>query len=150
MPEILPQKITPYLWFDSQAQEAAEFYCSLFENSKITSQSQMIVEFELAGMNFIALNGGPKYHFSEAVSLFIRCEDQAEVDRLWDALTSNGGEEGMCSWCKDKYGLSWQIVPQRFMEMMDTGSPEQVQRVMEVMMKMKKMVVADFEEAFAL
>ena len=142
------QKITPYFWFDDQAKEAAAFYCNLFKDSKITSSSDMIVEFQLDGLSFIALNGGPKYKFTEAVSLFVLCEDQEEVDKLWDAFISEGGEEGRCGWCKDKYGLSWQIVPKRFMEMMKTGTPEQVKRVMEVMMPMNKMIVSEFEKAF--
>lgn len=142
------QKITPYLWYDHQAREAAEFYCTLFPGSRVLSASDMLVEFELAGMQFIGLNGGPQFTFNEAVSFFVLCEDQEEVDGLWEKLTSDGGEESMCGWCKDRYGLSWQIVPRRFMEMMKIGQPEQVQRVMAVMMKMRKMIVADFEEAF--
>jgi predicted 3-demethylubiquinone-9 3-methyltransferase (glyoxalase superfamily) len=142
------QKITPYLWFNNQAKEAAEFYCSIFENSKITSDSGMLIEFELDGTNFIALNGGPQYEFNEAVSFYILCNDQKEVDRLWKSLTTNGGSEGNCSWCKDKYGVSWQIVPKRFIEMMKTGTPEQTQRVIGAMMKMKKMIIEDFERAF--
>ena len=142
------QKITPYLWFDNQAREAAEFYCSLFENSKIHSDSGMVVEFELAGTNFIALNGGPKYTFTEAVSFYVLCDDQDEVDRLWDQLTADGGSESRCSWCKDKYGLSWQIVPTRFIELMKTGTPEQTQRVIAVMLQMNKLIIADFERAF--
>jgi len=142
------QKITPYLWFNNQAKEAAEFYCSIFENSKITSDSGMLIEFELDGTNFIALNGGPQYEFNEAVSFYILCDDQKEVDRLWKSLTANGGSEGNCSWCKDKYGVSWQIVPKRFIEMMKTGTPEQKQRVIGAMMKMKKMIIEDFERAF--
>jgi len=142
------QKITPYLWFNNQAKEAAEFYCSIFENSKITSESGMLIEFELDGTNFIALNGGPQYEFNEAVSFYILCDDQKEVDRLWMSLTTNGGSEGNCSWCKDKYGVSWQIVPKRFIEMMRTGTPKQTQRVIGAMMKMKKMIIEDFERAF--
>jgi len=142
------QKITPYLWFNNQAKEAAEFYCSIFDNSKIISDSGMLIEFELDGLNFIALNGGPQYQFNEAVSFYVLCNDQKEVDRLWNSLTTNGGSEGNCSWCKDKYGVSWQIVPKRFIEMMKTGTPEQTQRVIGAMMKMRKMIIADFEKAF--
>ena len=148
MSKILTQKIKPYLWFDHQAEEAAKFYCSLFTNAKIISSSAMIVEFEIEGIRLIALNGGPKYQFTEAISLFVLCEDQAEVDHLWDSLTKDGGQESRCGWCKDKFGLSWQIVPKRFMEMMETGTPEQAQKVMEVMMPMNKMIVAEFEQAF--
>ena len=143
------QKITPYLWYDDQAKAAAEFYCSLFEHSQILSAGEMIVEFELEGLKFVALNGGPKFKFTEATSFMVRCADQQEVDRLWAALTTDGGQESQCGWCKDKFGLSWQIVPQRFLEMMETGTPEQTQRVMQVMMPMKKMIVAEFEEAFS-
>jgi predicted 3-demethylubiquinone-9 3-methyltransferase (glyoxalase superfamily) len=142
------QKITPYLWFNNQAKEAAEFYCSIFDNSKIISDSGIIVEFELDGTNFIALNGGPQFKFNEAVSFYVLCDDQEELDRFWHALTSNGGSEGNCSWCKDKYGVSWQIVPKAFIEMMKTGTPEQTQRVIGAMMKMRRMIIKDFEEAF--
>ena len=150
MAAISSQKIKPYLWYDNQAKAAAEFYCSLFQDSKITSSSDMLVEFELHGMAFIALNGGPKFKFTEAVSFMILCEDQQEVDHFWNAFTSDGGEESMCSWCKDKFGLSWQIVPKRFLEMMETGTPEQTKRVIEVMMPMRRMIIEDFEKAFSL
>ncbi len=142
------QKITPYLWFDNKAKEAASFYCSVFDNSKIISDGGMIVEFELNGTNFIALNGGPKYKFNEAISFFVLCDDQVEIDRLWDQLIADGGSEEKCSWCKDKFGVSWQIVPKRFVEMMKTGTAEQSQRVIGAMMKMTKMIIADFEKAF--
>lgn len=142
------QKITPYLWFNNQAKEAVEFYCSIFDNSKVTSDSGTIVEFELDGTNFIALNGGPQFKFNEAVSFYVLCDDQEEIDRLWHTLTSNGGSEGNCSWCKDKYGVSWQIVPKAFIDMMKTGTQEQTQRVISAMMKMRKMIIKDFEEAF--
>ena len=142
------QKITPYLWFDNQAGEAAEFYCSLFQNAQVISSSGIIVEFELEGMQFIGLNGGPKYTFTEAISFMVLCDDQAEVDHFWENLTADGGKESPCGWCKDKFGLSWQIVPKRFLEMMQTGTPDQVQRVMDAMMPMHKMIVSDFENAF--
>ena len=142
------QKITPYLWFDNQAQEAANFYCSVFDHSKITSDGGSVVEFELDGTNFIALNGGPQFQFNEAVSFFVLCDTQEEIDRLWDQLTADGGSEGRCSWCEDKFGVSWQIVPKRFMEMMKIGTPEQTQRVIAAMMNMNKMIITDLEEAF--
>ena len=142
------QKISPFLWFESQAKEAAEFYCSIFDNSKITSEGGATVEFDLDGTHFIALNGGPQFKFNEAVSFFVLCDDQAEVDRFWNILTSDGGSEGRCSWCKDKFGLSWQIVPKRFIEMMKTGTPAQQQNVMGAMMTMNKMITDDFEKAF--
>ncbi|MBK5279053.1 MAG: VOC family protein, partial [Bacteroidia bacterium] len=106
----IKQKITPFLWFDNQALEAANFYCSLFINSKVVHATPMIVTFELEGQRFMALNGGPKFKFTEAVSLFVDCETQAEVDEFWTKLT-DGGAESMCGWLKDKYGLSWQIIP---------------------------------------
>jgi predicted 3-demethylubiquinone-9 3-methyltransferase (glyoxalase superfamily) len=142
------QKIIPYLWFGDQAQEAAKFYCSIFNNSKIVTDGGTIVEFVLDGTNFIALNGGPQYKFNEAISFYVLCENQEEVDQLWNQLTLNGGSEGRCSWCKDRFGVSWQIVPKRFIEMMKTGTPEQSRRVMGAMMKMNKMVIEDFEIAF--
>ncbi len=142
------QKITPYLWFDSQAKEAATYYCSLFKDSKITSSSDLIVEFELEGMHFIGLNGGPRHKFTEAISFFILCDDQDEVDFFWNHFVNDGGREDSCGWCKDKFGLSWQIVPKRFLEMMKTGNPNQVKKVFDVMMPMRKMIVADFEKAF--
>lgn len=142
------QKITPYLWFDNQAKEAANFYCSIFQNSKINSSSELIVEFELDGMQFIALNGGPRFKFTEATSFVVYCENQEEVDYFWESFVSNGGQESMCSWCKDKFGLSWQIIPTRFMKMMKTGTPKQVKQVSEVMLKMRKMIIADLEKAF--
>lgn len=142
------QKITPYLWFDTQAKEAAEFYCSIFDNSEITSDGGTVIEFTLDGTNFIALNGGPQYKFNEAVSFYVLCENQEEIDRLWNELITDGGNEGRCSWCTDKYGVSWQIVPKRFIEMMKTGTPEQTQRVIEAMMKMNKMIIEEFERAF--
>jgi len=144
-----PQKITPYLWYDHQALEAAEFYCSLFENGKVTSKSRMIVTFELAGLSFMALNGGPQFTFNEAISLMIHCDDQAEVDHFWNGLTTDGGEESRCGWLKDRYGLSWQVVPTRFMEMMSTGDPEQGKRVMDALLQMSKIELPILEEAFA-
>jgi predicted 3-demethylubiquinone-9 3-methyltransferase (glyoxalase superfamily) len=149
MTTIKRQKIIPYLWYENQAREAAEFYCSLFKNSRVFSVSDMIVEFELEGVKFIALNGGPKFKFNESVSFFVLCKDQEEVDYFWNNLIKDGGAESRCGWCKDKFGLSWQIVPERFMEMMETGTPEQTKRVIDVMMPMKKMIIEDFEKAFA-
>lgn len=143
------QKITPYLWYDHQARAAADYYCSLFDNAKVHSDNGMVVSFELEGMHFLALNGGPLYTFNEAVSFLVSCENQEEVDRLWNGLVADGGSEGRCGWCKDKYGLSWQIVPARFTQMMETGTPEQTRRVLEAMMSMSKMEIHIFEEAFA-
>lgn len=144
------QKITPYLWFDNQAREAAEFYCTLFDDSKIISDSGMIVEFQLSGMHFIGLNGGPRFKFTEAVSFLVSCKDQDEVDFLWNTITTEGGEESMCSWCKDRFGLSWQIVPDRFFEMMKTGTVDQRKAVMDAVFKMRKIIIEDLENAFQL
>ena len=147
MATIKNKKITPYLWYDKHALEAAEFYCSLFDNSQVISSSEMMVEFELDGLKFIGLNGGPKFKFNESVSFFVVCEDQNEVDFFWEEFTKEG-EESRCGWCKDKYGLSWQIVPKRFMEMMEKGTPEQTQKVIDVMMPMHKMIIEEFEKVF--
>jgi predicted 3-demethylubiquinone-9 3-methyltransferase (glyoxalase superfamily) len=143
-------RITPFLWFDTEAEEAAEFYCSIFPNSKITAVSHytdagprpagsvMTVSFVLDGQELIALNGGPEYTFTEAISLFINCADQAEVDHYWDKLT-NGGQEIQCGWLKDRYGLAWQVVPEGMMEVMSSDDPARVQRAMEAMFTMKKL-----------
>lgn len=135
------------MWFDNQAKEAAEFYCSLFNNSKVLSVSSMIVEFQLEGLKYIALNGGPQFKFNESVSLFVDCEDQEDVDRLWNALTANGGEESMCGWLKDKYGLFWQIIPRQLMTLMSDKDRAKADRVMQAMLKMRKIDVAKLEAA---
>ena len=158
-------KVTPFLWFDSQALEAANLYVSLFKNSKITNVARygdagtevtgqasgtvMTVNFELDGQPVIALNGGPQFKFDEAFSFYVDCETQAEVDDLWAKLIANGGEESQCGWLKDKFGLSWQIVPQRLMELMGDPDREKAGRVMEAMLKMKKIEVAGLEKAAA-
>ena len=112
----MPRSITPNLWFDGKAEEAAEHYCSIFPGSRIVSVARaggqvLTVEFELMGQTYLGLNGGPSFPFTEAVSFVVTCEDQAEIDRYWDRLTAGGGEPGRCGWCKDRYGLSWQVVP---------------------------------------
>ncbi len=154
------QKITTYLWFDGRAEEAAEFYASLFADSKITSVQRwgaggaypegtaMMVEFQLAGQRFLALNGGPQFPFTEAVSLFVSCEDQDEVDTLWSKLTADGGEESQCGWLKDKYGLSWQIIPTALPDLI--GGPDQAgaQRAMQAMLGMRKIDVPALEAAY--
>jgi predicted 3-demethylubiquinone-9 3-methyltransferase (glyoxalase superfamily) len=159
--EIIMRGITPYLWFDHQAEEAANFYCSIFPNSEITSVtrngeggpgapgSAMSLTFVLDGQAFIALNGGPHFQFNEAVSFFVPCETQAEVDRLWNALTADGGEESMCGWLKDKYGLSWQIVPNALMELMQDEDAAKAQRVMQAMLQMRKIDIQALQEAYA-
>ena len=139
---IARQKVTTFLWYDGKAEEAARFYVSLFKNSKVVSVNPMTVTFTLAGQDFIALNGGPHFKFNESVSLFVDCKDQAEVDYFWNKLTADGGQEGQCGWLKDKYGLSWQIIP--------TGLPHLVTtnpRAMEAMLEMKKIDIAALERA---
>jgi predicted 3-demethylubiquinone-9 3-methyltransferase (glyoxalase superfamily) len=149
----MAQKITPNLWFDTQAEEAAEFYCSVFENSRIISKTLypegsgragtvVTVEWELDGDRFVGINGGPQFKFDEAISLAISCEDQAEVDYYWDRLTADGGEESMCGWLKDKYGLSWQVVPEGMEEMYSGADPERARRAFEAMQKMRKLDIA--------
>lgn len=148
MTTIQPQKITPYLWFNQNAAEAAEFYCSVFENAHIISRNPMIVEFEIEGMKFMALNGGPKFEFNESVSFFVTCDDQAEVDRFWHLLTADGGEESKCGWLKDKYGLSWQIIPNVLMRLMSDPDREKAERVMQAMLKMRKIEISELEKAY--
>ena len=152
------QKVTTCLWFDNEAEEAAEFYCSLFEDSKITEVSHyvadgpkpagtvLMVTFVLQGTEFQALNGGPEFTFDEAVSLSVSCVDQAEVDRLFDALTA-GGEDGPCGWVKDRYGLSWQLVPTRLIELLADPDKARAARAMQAMMQMRKIDIAAVEAA---
>jgi predicted 3-demethylubiquinone-9 3-methyltransferase (glyoxalase superfamily) len=154
-------KITPCLWFDTEGEEAATFYTSVFPNSRIVDVARygsagprpegmvMMVTFELDGQRFLALNGGPDFTFSEAISLSIDCEDQAEVDRYWDALNANGGEPSVCGWLKDRFGLSWQVVPRRMTEMFASQDREAAERAMESMLKMTKIELATLEQAFA-
>jgi len=154
------QKIVTYLWFDNQAEEAAKLYTSLFDDSRIThvqrygdvgpgpTGTAMIVNFELGRQEFLALNGGPLYKFTEAVSLLVNCENQAEVDRLWGKLTE-GGEEQPCGWLKDKFGLSWQIIPTALGRLMSDPDPEKAGRVMQAMLQMSKIEVSGLEKAYA-
>ena len=147
------QKITPFLWFDKEAEDAAKFYTSIFKNGKITHVTPgpggiaMWVLFELEGQTFYALNGGPQYKFTEAISFFVDCDTQEEVDNFWNKLTADGGEESQCGWLKDKYGLSWQIVPKRLSELLGDPDHEKAGRVMQAMLKMKKIIIADLEKA---
>ena len=140
------QKITPFLWFDGQAEAAARFYASIFPGSEVTSVSPMIVNFRLAGLEFMGLNGGPHFKFTEAVSFFVSCETQAEVDYFWDKL-SVGGSVQQCGWLKDQFGLSWQIVPNALGELMGSDDPAQGQRVMQAMIKMVKLDIAGLKAA---
>jgi predicted 3-demethylubiquinone-9 3-methyltransferase (glyoxalase superfamily) len=131
------------LWFDGKALEAAAFYCSIFPNSKLLNDSGMMVNFELNGQRFMGLNGGNQFKFNEAISFVITCEDQQEIDRYWNQLTSNGGVEGQCGWCKDQYGVSWQVVPAVLGKLM--SDPEKGQRVVAEFLKMKKFDIATLE-----
>lgn len=157
--EPVPQKITTFLWFDNNAEEAANFYCSVFKNSKIVGiarygdsgpgpkGSVMTIEFELDGQRFTALNGGPQFKFTEAISLVVNCETQEEVDYYWEKLSGGGGQEVECGWVKDKYGLSWQIVPNVVMELLK--DPQKTDKVMQVVMKTKKFDIAEVKKAVA-
>jgi predicted 3-demethylubiquinone-9 3-methyltransferase (glyoxalase superfamily) len=153
------QKITPHLWFDNQLEEAMDFYVSLFEDSKILNVSRyevdapespgtvMTATFQLAGQEFMALNGGPYFKFNEAISLFVNCETQEEVDELWEKLSA-GGEEQQCGWLKDKYGLSWQIIPTALGKMLSDPDPRKAQNVMQVMLQMRKIDIAALQRAY--
>jgi predicted 3-demethylubiquinone-9 3-methyltransferase (glyoxalase superfamily) len=154
------QKLTPCLWFDTEGEEAATFYTSVFPNSKILEVTRygsagprdegtvMTVSFELDGQRFTALNGGPDFTFSEAISFEVSCETQEEVDRYWSTL-SEGGEEGPCGWLKDKFGVSWQIVPKVLVELISDPDQEKAQRVMAAMLKMRKIEIDELERAAA-
>lgn len=137
--------IYPCLWFDGQAQEAAAFYCSVFKNSKITADNQMVVTFDLNGRRFMGLNAGPQFKFNEAISFVVDCETQEEIDYYWEKLTSGGGSEGSCGWLKDKFGISWQIVPTILPTLL--SNPAKAQQVMEAYMKMKKFDIEALKNA---
>lgn len=141
----MDNSIHPCLWFDGQAKEAATFYCSVFKNSKITAHTPMVVNFELNGKKFMGLNGGPQFKFNESVSFVVECDDQTEIDHYWNKLTA-GGAASQCGWLKDKFGLSWQIIPKRLGELMK-GDAQKSQRVMQVLMSMGKIEIAKLEEA---
>ena len=140
------QKITPFLWFDGKAEEAAKFYTSIFKDSKIVSISPMSATFQLEGQEFIALNGGPRFKFTEAISFFVSCETQKEIDYFWEKLSA-GGEKSRCGWLKDKYGLSWQIVPPILGEMLQDKDAEKSKRVMEAMLQMDKIDIETLRRA---
>ena len=142
------QKITTFLWFNTQAEEAANFYVSIFKNSKVLSVNPMTVTFQLEGQTFYALNGGPQFTFTEAISLFVDCETQAEVDELWTKLTAAGGSESQCGWLKDKYGLSWQIIPRALGRMLTDKDRAKADRALQAMLKMKKIDIARLTAAF--
>ena len=153
------KKITPFLWFDDKAEEAMNFYVSIFKNSKVGSVTRygeagpgpkgtvMTATFQLDGQDFIALNGGPHFKFTEAISFSVNCKTQEEVDELWEKLSA-GGQKSRCGWLKDKYGLSWQIVPTVMSKLLGDKDAEKANRVMGAMLKMKKIVIADLEQAY--
>ena len=147
-------KITPFLWFNNNAEEAISFYCTLFDDSAMLGVNRQsngtffTGTFKLAGQTFMALNGGAMFHFTEAISFFVSCKDQAEVDRLWNAFLDNGGTESQCGWLKDKFGLSWQIIPERLGQLLGSEDRAASGRAMQAMLKMKKIVVAELEAAF--
>lgn len=155
------QKISPFLWFDSSAEQAANFYVSLFSNSRVTHVSRygatapgepgavMSVSFTLDGLEFQALNGGPRYAFTEAISMFIRADTQAEVDRLWDGLTADGGTPGNCGWLVDRFGVSWQVVPAALGEVLGGSDPAGAGRAMQAMLSMQKLDIAALRAAYA-
>jgi len=148
------KKITPFLWFDTQAEEAMSFYVSIFKNSRVLGVTPgadgraTSVNFELEGQEFIGFNAGPEFKFNEAISLFVDCKDQEEVDYLWERLTSDGGEESKCGWLKDKYGVSWQIIPSALGEMMGDKDPAKAKRVVDAMLKMRKIDIQALKQAY--
>ena len=159
------QKITPFLWFDDQAEEAAKFYTSIFKNSKVgkitrygesaekaagrPAGSVMTVEFELEGQKFTALNGGPVFKFNESISFVVNCDTQEEVDYFWEKLSADGGQESECSWLKDKFGVSWQVVPTVLIEMLQDKDSEKSERVMKAMLQMQKIDIKKLNAAYA-
>jgi len=155
---VMPKAITPNLWFDTQAEEAAQYYCSIFPESRIVTVTHyteaapakagtvLTVDFELQGQRFTAINGGPQFSFTEAVSFSVECEDQDELDAYWEKLT-DGGEDGPCGWCKDRYGLSWQVVPAGMDELFGDDDPERARRAMEAMFGMRKLDIAALRAA---
>ena len=158
------QKITPFLWFDGQAEDAANFYTSVFKNSKIcrifrhTEEaaektgrpvgSVLTIEFEIDGQKFVALNGGPLFKFNESVSFVVNCETQEEVDYFWEKLTADGGEESACGWLKDKFGVSWQVTPTVLIDMLHDKDPEKAERVMNAMLQMQKIEIPKLKAAY--
>ena len=158
------QKITPFLWFDDQAEEAVKFYTSLFKNSKAgrilryseeaakassrPTGSVLTIEFEIEGQKFVALNGGPQFRFNESVSFVVNCETQKEVDYFWEKLTADGGEESQCGWLRDKFGLSWQVTPTVLIDMLHDNDQEKSGRVMQAMFQMKKIDIKTLKEAY--
>jgi predicted 3-demethylubiquinone-9 3-methyltransferase (glyoxalase superfamily) len=159
------QKITPFLWFDNQAEEAAKFYTSVFKNSKVgrilhydetsakaagrPAGSVLTIEFEIGGQKFTALNGGPEFKFNESISFVVNCDTQNEVDYFWEKLTADGGQESQCGWLKDKFGVSWQITPTVLIDMLHDKDPKKAGRVMKAMMQMQKIEINKLKAAYA-
>lgn len=154
------QKITPFLWFNNNAEEAMDFYISLFDDAKVLNAARygegapvpagtlMSATFQIEGQEFMVLNGGPQFTFNEAVSFFVTCETQAEVDELWSKLTADGGEEGPCGWLKDKFGLSWQIIPTLLGKLLGDSNPAKAQAAMQAMLQMKKIDTTVLQQAY--
>jgi predicted 3-demethylubiquinone-9 3-methyltransferase (glyoxalase superfamily) len=148
------KKITPFLWFDTEAEEAMNLYVSIFKNSKVLGVTPgpngraMSVNFELEGQEFIGLNAGPEFKFNESISFLVNCNSQEEVDELWEKLTADGGEESRCGWLKDKYGLSWQIIPTALGEMLGDPNPEKAGRAMQAMLQMNKIDIQAMKQAY--
>jgi predicted 3-demethylubiquinone-9 3-methyltransferase (glyoxalase superfamily) len=148
------KKITPFLWFDTEAEEAMNLYVSIFKNSKVLGVTPgpngraMSVNFELEGQEFIGLNAGPEFKFNESISFLVNCNSQEEVDELWEKLTADGGEESRCGWLKDKYGLSWQIIPTALGEMLGDPDPEKAGRAMQAMLQMNKIDIQALKQAY--
>ncbi|HLF33960.1 MAG TPA: VOC family protein [Cyclobacteriaceae bacterium] len=151
------QKITPFLWFDKEARQAAKFYTSIFPGSKIKGGDKFedtpsgtvdVVSIELMGQEFVLMSAGPQFKFNESISFVVNCESQKEVDYYWEKLTSNGGQESMCGWLKDRFGVSWQVVPIQLNQMLGDKDPKKSGNVMQSMLKMKKIIIADLEKAF--
>jgi predicted 3-demethylubiquinone-9 3-methyltransferase (glyoxalase superfamily) len=153
------RKITPWLWFDGQAEQAAEYYASIFPDAKMgevrrytdggpmPAGTVMTAEFEVAGQPFVALNGGAEFSFNESVSFYVDCQSQEEADQLWERLTADGGVPGQCGWLKDKFGLSWQVIPHELVDIMNDPDPQRVNRAMNAMLKMGRIEVADLRAA---
>jgi predicted 3-demethylubiquinone-9 3-methyltransferase (glyoxalase superfamily) len=148
------KKITAFLWLDDNGEEAMKFYISIFKNSqigevhKLPDGKMMTGTFNLDGQDFMVLNAGPQFKFNESISMFVNCEDQTEVDEYWNKLIADGGQESQCGWLKDKFGLSWQIIPRQLGELMGDPDPEKSQRVMQAMLKMQKIIVSDLQKAY--
>lgn len=142
------QKVRPFLWYDGKAEEAAKFYTSIIKHSKVVSSSPMSATFQLDGVEFLAFNGGPEFKFTEAISMFVNCETQAEVDELWEKLSA-GGKKSRCGWLQDKFGLWWQVIPSVLGALLNDDDEEKADRVMKAMLKMDKIIIEDLKKAYA-